>query len=119
MVRIVRFFALLFTALALSITSAHVLEMPQKMQYTKELYSVVNTTMYHYFAVIGGVYCIGAILFSISLVFLTRKYRQTFGWALTGSIFNLLWLISWLLIVLPVNNNISAALQTDPLIIPD
>jgi hypothetical protein len=119
MIRIVRFFALLFTALALSTTSAHVLEMPQKMHYTKELYSAVNTSMYKYFAVIGGIYCIGAILFSIGLVFLTHKYRQSYFWAIAGSFFNVLWLISWLSIVLPVNNTISSTLQTNPLVIPD
>jgi hypothetical protein len=51
-----RFVTLLLTALALTMTSAHVLEMPQKMHYEAELYSAVNTTLYRYFAVVGGVY---------------------------------------------------------------
>jgi hypothetical protein len=47
-----RFVTLLLTALALTMTSAHVLE----MHYEAELYSAVNTTLYRYFAVVGGVY---------------------------------------------------------------
>ena len=40
-----RFLAITLTALALTMTSAHVLELPQKMQYDQHLYSAVNTSM--------------------------------------------------------------------------
>jgi len=56
-------------------TSAHVLELPQKMQYDAHLYSAVNTTMYRYFATVGGFYSIGSIIAAGVLAFLVRKYR--------------------------------------------
>jgi hypothetical protein len=41
-----RFITLLLAALALTMESAHVLELPQKMQYDAQMYSAVNTTLY-------------------------------------------------------------------------
>lgn len=73
-----RFVTLLLAALALTMTSAHVLEMPQKMQYGAELYAAVNTTLYRYFAEVGGVYTVGAILSAGVLAFLVRRNRATF-----------------------------------------
>jgi hypothetical protein len=51
-----RFLALVLAALALTMTSAHVLELPQKMRYDAELYAAVNTTLYRHFATVGAVY---------------------------------------------------------------
>jgi hypothetical protein len=41
-----QFMTLVLAALGLTMTSAQVLEMPQKMAYIAELYSAVNTTLY-------------------------------------------------------------------------
>ena len=46
----------MFAALSLTMTSAHVLELPQKMQYDAHMYAAVNTTLYRYFAIVGGFY---------------------------------------------------------------
>jgi hypothetical protein len=113
-----RFVAVTLAALALTMTSAHVLEMPQKMTYGPELYTAVNTTMYKYFAIVGGSYQIGAIAAAGLLVFLTRKHRPAFGWTLTGALFLLLSFASWLLIVAPVNNEIADALEGAPETVP-
>ena len=56
-----RFITILLAALALTMESAHVLELPQKMQYDAHMYAAVNTTLYRYFAIVGGVYQLGSI----------------------------------------------------------
>ena len=57
-----QFITLVLAALGLTMTSAHVLEMPQRWRYSAELYSAVNTTLYRYFAIVGGVYQVGGIV---------------------------------------------------------
>jgi hypothetical protein len=73
LLRVWRFITLLLTALALTMESAHVLELPQKMQYDAQFYSAVNTTMYRYFVVVGGVFQVGSIVAAFVLAFLVRK----------------------------------------------
>jgi hypothetical protein len=90
-----RFVTILLAALALSATSAHVLELPQKMQHGADLYSSVNTTMYRYFAIVGGLY-------------------PAFQWAFAGALAHLLAFVSWLVLVAPVNGRIEAALEGAP-----
>jgi hypothetical protein len=113
-----RFITIILAALALTMTSAHVLELPQKMQYDAQLYSAVNTTMYRYFAIVGGCYSIGSIIAASVLVFLVRKYRPAFWWTLAGAILLVLWFTSWLILVAPVNNEVAAALQSAPESVP-
>lgn len=118
MLRIWRFVTIVLAALALTMTSAHVLELPQKMQYDAHLYSAVNTTMYRYFATVGGFYSIGSIVAAGVLAFLVRKYRPAFWWALAGAVLLVLWFVSWLALVAPVNNEVAAALQSAPESVP-
>jgi hypothetical protein len=113
-----RFVTLLLAALALSLTSAHVLEMPQKLAYPPELYAAVNTTLYRYFAIVGGVYSIGAILAAGGLVLVLRGRPQARRWAAAGTLFLLLWLASWLAIVVPVNAEVATALADAPERVP-
>ena len=75
-----RFLTLLLAALALTMTSAHVLELPQKMGYDAQLYAAVNTTMYRYFALIGGVYTIGSLVAAGVLALLVRHHGDAFRW---------------------------------------
>jgi hypothetical protein len=118
MLRIWRFIAIVLAGLALTMTSAHVLELPQKMQYEAQLYSAVNTTMYRYFAIVGGVYSMGSIVAAFVLAFLVRNERPAFWWALTGAVLLALWFVSWLALVAPVNNQVAAALQSAPESVP-
>jgi hypothetical protein len=118
MLRIWRFIAIVLAALALTMTSAHVLELPQKMQYDPQLYSAVNTTMYRYFATVGGVYSMGSIAAAGALAFLVRKHRPAFWWTLAGAVLLVLWFVSWLALVAPVNNQVAAALQAAPDSVP-
>ena len=62
LLRVWRFITLLLAALALTMESAHVLELPQKMRYDAQMYAAVNTTLYRYFAMVGGVYQVGSIV---------------------------------------------------------
>lgn len=114
-----RFATLLLTALALSLTSAHVLEMPQKLAYPPELYAAVNTTLYRYFAIIGGIYSIGAILAAGGLVLLLRDRPAARRWAAAGAMLLVLWLASWMAIVVPVNDEVALALAAAPERVPE
>jgi Domain of unknown function (DUF1772) len=119
MLRSWRCITIVLAALALTMTSAHVLELPQKMQYEAQLYSAVNTTMYRYFAVVGGVYSIGSIVAAGVLACLVRNHRPAFWWALTGAVLLVLWFVSWLALVAPVNKQVAAALQSAPESVPE
>ena len=118
MLRMWRFLTIVLAALALTMTSAHVLELPQKMQYEAQLYAAVNTTMYRYFAIVGGVYAMGSIVAAVVLAFLVRNHRRPFRWALAGAMLLVLWFVSWLWLVAPVNNQVAAALQSAPESVP-
>jgi hypothetical protein len=113
-----RFVTLVLAALGLTMTSAHVLEMPQKMTYSPELYAAVNTTLYRYFAIVGGAYQIGGIASAWILTALLRRHRSSYKWALIGAALLLLSFISWLVLVEPVNRQIAAALLDAPASVP-
>jgi hypothetical protein len=113
-----RFLAILLAALALTMTSAHVLELPQKMGYDAALYAAVNTTLYRHCATVGAVYTIGSIVAAAVLVFLARGRRPAFGWTLAGASLLLLAFISWLALVAPVNREVADALRSAPESVP-
>jgi hypothetical protein len=112
-----RFITIVLAALALTMTSAHVLELPQKMAYTPEMYAAVNTTLYRYFAVIGGPYQIGAIVSAIVLTILVYR-SMAFHWTLAGTLLLMAAFVSWLILVLPVNRQVAAVLDASPQAVP-
>lgn len=118
LLRVWRFITLLLTALALTMESAHVLELPQKMQYDAQFYSAVNTTMYRYFAVGGGVFQVGSIVAAFVLAFLVRQRRPSFGWTLAGAFCLLLAFGIWLAVVAPVNSEVAEAMRSAPKSVP-
>jgi hypothetical protein len=73
-----RFLTLVLAALGLTMTSAHVLEMPQKMAYSAEFYSAVNTSLYRYFAIVGGTYQSGGIVSAWILTSLLKRRRLSY-----------------------------------------
>jgi hypothetical protein len=111
MLRPVQFIALLLSCLALSTTSAHVLEYPQKISLDIETYTIINAELYKYFAIVGGLYCIGALLASLWLAVMARKEKRVFRWSLAGFIFHTAWLVSWLTMVQPVNSRVEGAMK--------
>lgn len=118
LLRVWRFATVMLAGLTLTMTSAHVLELPQKMQYDAQMYSAVNTTLYRYFAVVGGAYTVSSILAAFVLAFLLRRRRQPFRLTLAGAICLLLAFGSWLILVAPANNEIAQALATAPENVP-
>ncbi|MGE3539358.1 MAG: DUF1772 domain-containing protein [Candidatus Tectimicrobiota bacterium] len=114
-----RFLTLLLAALALTMESAHVLELPQKMHYEAQMYAAVNTTLYRYFALVGGVYQIGSIVAAAVLTLLVRRHRPAWGWTLTGALCLGLAFSLWLAVVAPVNNEVAAVLQSTPAAVPE
>jgi hypothetical protein len=74
--RIWRFITLVLAALYMTMGSAHVLELPPKMQYDGQMYAAVNSTLYQLFATIGAFYTIGSILTAVVLSFLVRGSRR-------------------------------------------
>ncbi|MEW6734057.1 MAG: hypothetical protein AB1489_22205 [Acidobacteriota bacterium] len=116
--RVWRFITLIFATLMLTLTSAHILELPQKLQYDAQMYSAVNTTLYRYFAIIGSFYTVGSIVTAAVLAFLVRKRGQTFKLTVTGAICLLLAFITWLIFVAPVNSDVARALISSPKSLP-
>src|SRR5215510_10549884 len=116
--KIWRCITIVLAALALTMESAHVLELPQKMQYNAQMYAAVNTTLYRYFAIVGGVYQVSSIVAAAILVFLVRKHRSAFGWTLAGALCLLLAFGLWLAVVAPVNSEVAEALRSAPESVP-
>ncbi|XYI02361.1 DUF1772 domain-containing protein [Sorangium sp. So ce1128] len=118
MIRAWRFLTVVLAALALTTTSAHVLELPQKMQYDAELYSAVNTTLYRYFGSVGAIYCMGSLVAAFLLALLVRKHGLAYRWSLLGALLLLGWFLSWIALVFPVNSLIATAAETSPEALP-
>jgi hypothetical protein len=104
--RIHRFIALLITALSLAMTTAHVLEMPRKLSYSIELYTAVNSSMYLYFAIFGAIFEIGAIV-AVGALAWRARHQPSVDWLLAAAISVTLALVSWLILVQPVNSAIA------------
>ena len=105
-VRIHRCIALVITALALTMTAAHVLEMPRKLSYSIALYTAVNSTMYLYFAIFGAIFEVGAIL-AVGTLAWRARHQPSAHWTLAAAIAVTLSLGSWLILVQPVNSAIA------------
>ena len=113
-----RFLTLLVAALSLTMESAHVLELPQKLAYDAATYAAVNATLYRYFAIVGGVYQVGAIVLAATLAFLVRARGSSFPWTLAGAVALAAAFVVWLAVVAPVNGTVAEALRTDPASVP-
>jgi len=113
-----RCITIVLAALALTMESAHVLELPQKMQYDAQMYAAVNTTLYRYFAIVGGVYQVGSIVMAAVLTFLVRRRQPSFWWTLTGACCLLLAFGIWLAVVAPVNSQVAEVLGSVPESVP-
>lgn len=109
---------LVLAALALTTTSAHVLELPAKLRYDAAFYTAVNGTLYRQFATVGVGYCLGVITAACGLAVRTRREPGVRWWALAGASCFVLWLASWAALVAPVNARVAAALRTAPADVP-
>lgn len=111
--RRLRFIVLLLAALTLTMEAAHVLELPQKMHYPLDLYTAVNSTMYRYFALVGGPLTVLTLLSGATLVIALRK-QPGFLWTLAGVLAYFIAFGVWLAVVEPVNRAVAAAFAKNP-----
>jgi hypothetical protein len=84
---------------------AHLLELPQRMQFDQQLWVRVTVleNVYKLFGSVGAAFEITAILTAIALVLLARRRASTFYWTLSGAIFLVLAFVSWIMFVAPMN----------------
>src|SRR4051794_31730637 len=95
-------------------TSAHVLELPQKLTFDPRFYAAVNGSLYRWFAIVGGGYTVGSIAAAIVLAVLVRRRRASFRWTVAGAVLLAAGFVSWLTLVQPVNLEVAAALRRAP-----
>jgi hypothetical protein len=109
---ILRLLTLVLAALSLTMESAHVLELPQKLAYDLQMYTAVNGSLYRYFAIVGGMYQIGAIVCAGLLVLAVKGRHVAFRWTLAGAAALVLAFVIWLLVVAPVNSEVEEVYRT-------
>ena len=103
MLRVWRFLGVYLTALTLSLTFCHLLEMPRKMQYDEKLYMAVQHSLYLYFAYVGAVAEVGAIVVLMVLCRLLRQTGTIFYFTLSATVFFAVGLAIWFAAVSPAN----------------
>lgn len=106
--RLLRMITLMCTALTVGLTFAHVLELPQKMDYGYLRYEQIQHDLYLYYAYVGAPLEVLAIVFAIVLaVRVRRRDRQAFAWTLTGAAFLVVGLAEWALVVQTANDKLA------------
>jgi hypothetical protein len=85
LIRTWRFLTLMLVALSLAPAFAHLLEMPAKMTYEGSLWVVLLQTLYVQFGTIGAAFEVGAVITSLTLVFMLRHQPATLIWAAIGA----------------------------------
>lgn len=114
-----RFVTLLFAGLAMTPTSAHVLELPRKLDMSPSLYAALNGTLYVNFARIGAIYIVGSIVCALVLAVMVRHREHVRAWTYAGAAALVLALVSWVILVAPVNREIAAAVASTPQRVPE
>jgi hypothetical protein len=113
LIRTWRFVTLLFTALTLSMSFCHLLEMPVKMSFGWEEYAVVQR-IYQNFGGAGAFLETGSILLAATLCFLVLGRRPAFPWTLAGAPCLTIGLVIWFTLVAPVNVAWAASSVANP-----
>lgn len=94
----------------MSLSVAHLFEMPQRMKFDAKLWVDVTVfgNVFQYFGTVGAVFEIGAILLSLILIFLVRsRSRMVFYLTLGGTVFLIAAFAGWLIFVAPVNEELA------------
>ena len=104
-IRTLRFLTLILTSFSLSLSMAHLLELPQRMQFDQQLWVRVTVfeNVYKLFGSVGAVFEITAILAAIVLMFLIHRRGSTFYWTLGGAILLGIAFVSWIVFIAPMN----------------
>lgn len=103
--RMWQFITIMLTSLSLSLSMAHLVELPQRIKFDRQLWVEVTVfkNVYRLFGSVGAVFEVGAILTAIVLAFLVRKRRSAFYWTLGGAVLLVLAFVSWIVFVAPMN----------------
>lgn len=102
---------IVFFALALSTTSAHVLEWLPKSSLPVADYAFINSRLYKYFAIIGGTYCLLSLGLGVAVAANTAGTSPARRYFLFAAAAQFGWLASWLGLVLPVNIRAAIAMR--------
>jgi len=106
-VKIGRFASIYLTAITLSLTFSHPLEMPQKLNYGQELYIAVQHTSYLFFALVGAPAELGAVLCLGVLCFLVRRRGRSFWLTLPAALCVAAGLAAWSAVISPANGQMA------------
>ncbi|WP_257236825.1 hypothetical protein [Nostoc sp. 'Peltigera malacea cyanobiont' DB3992] len=89
LIQLWRFITIMLASFSLSLSMAHLLELPRRIQFDQQLWVKVTVfeNVYRYFGSVGAAFEIGSVLAAIVLAFLVRKRGSTFYWTLGGAIF--------------------------------
>ena len=100
-----RLLAVLLAALSLGMSFAHVLEMPPRLRWTRELWMATTNFggLYWLFGRVGGVIEVGAIAAAFVLAHAMRRERRAFRFALSGALLLAAGLGLWAVLVAPAN----------------
>jgi hypothetical protein len=96
---------MLLSALTMGLTFAHVLELPQRLQYDADLWFALTrpNALYRYFGVVGGPIEVAAVVGTIMLAVVLRHQRPSNRLAVGAALFHSAALAAWVTIVAPAN----------------
>lgn len=105
--RVWRFIAIYLTALTLSLTFSHLLEMPRKMQYGEALYRDVQHSLYLYYAYVGAVADVGAVVSLCVVAVMVRRRGAVFHLTLAAALCVAAGLAVWFIFVSTANTEMA------------
>jgi hypothetical protein len=96
---------MVLSGLTMGLTFAHVLELPQRLQYDAELWFTLTrpNALYRYFGIVGGPIEVAAVLGAGILAAVLRRQRPAGRLALAAALFHGAALTAWAAIVAPAN----------------
>jgi hypothetical protein len=99
----VRVLSLVFVALILGLTFAHVLEIPGKLRLAGPDWLTVQQNLYVGFGTVGAVVEVLAILLAWAVALMARDRRPALRWSLGAASCISAGLVAWALLVAPMN----------------
>lgn len=104
-----RLVTILFTALSMAASFAHLLEMPAKLRLDGETWAQLLHTLYAPgFGTVGAACEVGAVVAIVALAVLVRRRREAFRWTLFAAALVLSAHAAFWLLVDPVNRTMAA-----------
>jgi hypothetical protein len=102
-----RTMAVVLSGLTMGLTFAHVLELPQRLQYDAELWTALTrpNALYRYFGIVGGPIEVAAVV-GVVVVAATLRRRPAGRLALVAAGLHIAALAAWVGIVAPANAEI-------------